>query len=138
MSLISKRVVFGALAFSFFMYSYFVYTTGTAIDKGENLMNEASKKGKLVFQKYNCIACHQIYGLGGYMGPDITNVISENGKGAIYAKAFLTSGTKRMPNLHLSEDEINELLAYLTYIDKTGISPVKRFKINYDGTVSQN
>ena len=102
------------------------------------MISEQSKEGKLLFQKYNCIACHQLYGLGGYMGPDLTNVISGNGKGPMYAKALLKNGTRRMPDFHLSENEMDEIVAFLIYVDKTGISPVKRFKINYDGTVNQN
>ncbi len=133
----SKRLIFGGLILSFFVYSYFVYTSGTDNDKGVHLINEQSKRGKLLFQNYNCTACHQIYGLGGYMGPDITNVISAKNKGPVYAKAFLQGGTPRMPNFHLNEKEIDELIAYLTYIDKTGISPIIDFKINYDGTVGQ-
>lgn len=133
-----KKVVWVTLAASFFIYSLFVYTTGTAIDKGESVISEPSQKGKLLFQKYNCTACHQLYGLGGYMGPDLTNIISEKGKGAAYARVFLSGGTIRMPNFNLNEVEMDELIAYLTYVDKTGISPVKRFKINYDGTVNEN
>lgn len=90
----------------------------------------------MLFQRKNCIACHQIYGLGGYMGPDLTNVISAPGKGPMYIKAFLTVGTERMPNFHLTEAEKDDLVAFLTYSDKTGVSPVKRFTINYDGTVN--
>jgi len=133
----SKRLIIGALVFSSFIYSVFVYTAGTANNKGEILINPKTQNGKLLFQEYNCISCHQIYGLGGYMGPDITNIISANNKGEMYAKAFLLSGTQRMPNFHLKENEIDELIAFLTYVDKTGISPVKKFSINIDGTINQ-
>ena len=132
-----KRLIFGTLLFSFFIYSFTVYTSGTHTDKGENLISEKTKKGKILFQENNCIACHQIYGLGGYMGPDITNVISALGKGPIYAKAFLQAGSAKMPNFHFNDKEIEALVSYLTYIDKTGISPVIEFKINNDGTINQ-
>jgi nitric oxide reductase subunit C len=133
----SKRLIFFGLVFSFFIYSFTVYTSGTANDKGASLITEQSKKGKLLFQDYNCTSCHQIYGLGGYMGPDLTNVISAKGKGPIYAKALLQGGSARMPNFHLSEDEMNAFIAYLTYVDKTGVSPVLKFKTNADGTIDQ-
>ena len=132
-----KQLIFGILVFSFFIYSFIVYTTGTSIDKGDYLISEQTKKGKILFQENNCIACHQIYGLGGYMGPDITNVISALGKGPIYAKAFLQVGSAKMPNFNFNDKEIEDLVSYLTYIDKTGISPVIEFKINNDGTISQ-
>lgn len=112
-----------------------VDTIGTDDDKGKAFLTEEAKEGKLLFQEYNCGACHQFYGLGGYMGPDLTNVISEKGKGELYAKAFLQGGTQKMPNFHLTEKEIAALIAYLKYVDKTGLSPVKEFRPNWDGTV---
>lgn len=138
MSTSSKRLIFGILLFSFFLYTIVIYTFGTSRDDGADLLNEQSRKGKLLFQEYNCISCHQLYGLGGYMGPDLTNIISASNKGPIYTKAFLQSGTQRMPNFNLEGHEIDELIAYLTYVDRTGISPVKKFSINYDGTISQS
>lgn len=132
----SKRLLFGTLVISFFIYTFIIYTKGVSTDKGKKYLTEQSKLGKILFQKYNCVSCHQIYGLGGYMGPDLTNVISTKGKGPDYAKAILENGTLKMPNFHLSPYEIEELVAFLTYVDKTGVSPVKKFKINYDGTVS--
>jgi nitric oxide reductase subunit C len=136
MRLNTKRFISAILITSFFIYSIVIYTTGTAVDKGKDYITEQSKKGRQLFQNKNCIACHQIYGLGGFMGPDLTNVISSPGKGAIYVKAFLQNGTLRMPNLNLTEEEKDEIVAFLTYTDKTGVSPVKKFKINYDGTVN--
>ncbi len=138
MNLFIKKIIFTSLILLFFIYTIVVYTIGTSNDAGLNLLNEQSKKGKLLFQKYNCIACHQLYGLGGYMGPDLTNIISQKNKGPIYAKAFLSNGTVRMPNYELKENEMNELIAYLDYLDKTGVSPVKYFNINYSGTISQH
>lgn len=71
------------------------------------------------------------------MGPDLTNVISTENKGPAYVKAFLKSGTQRMPDFKLSEVEMEQLIEYLTYVDKTGISPVKKFEVRYDGTITQ-
>jgi nitric oxide reductase subunit C len=136
MRLNTKRFISAILIASFFIYSIVIYTTGTSLDKGARLRTEQSKKGKLLFQRKNCFACHQIYGLGGFMGPDLTNAISAPGKGPEYIKAILKYGTERMPNYHLSEEEKDEIVAFLTYADLTGVSPVKRFTINYDGTVN--
>ena len=137
MSSFSKRFIFWSLVILFSVDTIIVYTSGTEEDKGHYFLTQEAKKGKLLFQKYNCTACHQFYGLGGYMGPDLTNVISTDGKGEQYVKAFLMNGTQRMPNFHMSEEEIISLTEYLTYVDKTGISPVKKFDINLDGTITQ-
>lgn len=136
MSSNTKRLIFFLMLIVFLVYTAVVGTVGTAADKGKPYFTEESAKGKLLYQEHNCTACHQLYGLGGYMGPDLTNVISAPGKGPQYARAFIQGGTQKMPNFHLTEEEINSLLAYLTYVDKAGTSPVLEFDVNYDGTVS--
>lgn len=130
-----KRIIFFFLFLSFIIYSFLVYTSPAP--KGENsFLTENAVEGKLVFQKYNCIACHQLYGLGGYMGPDLTNVAST--KGLDYAKAFILSGTDKMPAFKISEEELSMLLEYLNYVDKTGVSPSDQYQINKNGTVIIN
>ena len=115
-----KLIIFITLILLFITYTAYVYTLGT---EGPNVkMNEESVQGKLLFQKYNCTSCHQIYGLGGYLGPDLTTVISQPGKGELYAAAILKGGTERMPNFHLNESEIKELVEFLKYIDATAIT----------------
>lgn len=79
-------------------------------------------KGKLIFQERNCIACHQVYGLGGYLGADLTNVISANGKGEEYARTFIKYGSIQMPDFKFKNEEINYLIEYLKHIDKSAIT----------------
>lgn len=137
MPLIAKQIYFGFLFLTFCIYSFFVYTSDTPSDAKE-LMTSDAQAGKVIFQQNNCFSCHQLYGLGGYMGPDLTNVISAQGKGEIYAKALIMSGTQKMPNFHLNEQEINSIIAYLKYVDKTGVSPTIKYSINSDGSVNYN
>jgi nitric oxide reductase subunit C len=124
----TRRIIFGTLLSCFFIYTAFVFTLGTSSDKGVDSLTSNAVHGKYLFQKYNCGSCHQIYGLGGYMGPDLTN--------AIYA--MLQNGSQRMPNFNLKNEEINSIIEYLNYINNTGVSPVLKFNINYDGTISQS
>lgn len=85
-------------------------------------MNTSATRGKLLFQKHNCTSCHQLYGLGGYLGPELTTMISQQGKGENYAKTFLKSGSQRMPDFHLSDDAIDDLIEFLKYVDTTAIT----------------
>jgi nitric oxide reductase subunit C len=73
MSLGAKRIIFFSLVIAYILYTSFVYTEGTIT---ENLISDEAAEGRQIFRDKNCIACHQLYGLGGYMGPDLTNVIS--------------------------------------------------------------
>lgn len=95
----------------------------------------AVARGKMVWQRYNCNACHQVYGLGGYLGPDLTNEYSKRGKEFIHA--FLVTGTTVMPDFKLTKDEIDDLLAYLANIDSSGKADPKNFVLHQDGTIEQ-
>lgn len=135
MSLLYKRVIFWGLFTTFLFYSWIVYTNGTSYPRLQKLYTKQAHNGKMVFQKYNCISCHQIYGLGGYMGPDITHVITAKNKGENYAKAFIKAGTQRMPNFQLNDNEVDALIAYLKYIGESGDYSIDKFTTTWYGTI---
>jgi nitric oxide reductase subunit C len=130
-----NRAMFALLCAAFIPYSLYVYTRGTAAPDAGPATAEI-RHGQLLFQKHNCVACHQFYGLGGYMGPDLTNVIST--KGAAYARAFMMAGTQRMPNFNLEETELDALVAYLEFVDESGEFPLVDYRVDWYGTVVQN
>ena len=76
----------------------------------------------MLFQKYNCTACHQLYGLGGYLGPELTTVWSNIYGGEALIKAFLRNGSVRMPNFNLKTEEIEDIISFLKYVDSTAIT----------------
>lgn len=127
-----KLIVILLLIVSFLTYSGFIYKSLPASDMS---VTEETNNGKMIWQQYNCTACHQVYGLGGYLGPDLTNTFSL--KGPEYIAAFLKSGTVTMPNFHLNENEIAALIAYMKNIDMSGSADPRTFIINYDGTIKQ-
>ncbi len=131
---INNRLIFAALCVSFVIYSAYVYTGGTEAPHIAPMSDEA-RRGQHLFQEHNCIACHQFYGLGGYMGPDLTNVTSKFSPA--YARAFIASGTARMPNFGLADHEIDALVAYLEFVDSTGTYPPEDYRIKWYGTVAQ-
>ena len=98
-------------------------------------MGEEARYGQMLYQQYNCTACHQFYGLGGYMGPDLTNVISNRGEA--YSRAFITAGTVRMPNFGLNEEEVSALVTYLGFVDQTGTYPPENYDVLWTGDVAQ-
>jgi nitric oxide reductase subunit C len=129
-----RLLIVGFLCAAFFAYSAYVYTVGTRLTQPV-AYTDAVRDGQGLFQKHNCIACHQFYGLGGYMGPDLTNVISSPGKGPLYARALMTAGTARMPNFHLSAAELDALIAFLEYADASGKYPAEAYEIRWYGTL---
>ncbi len=124
----------GFLVYSFSIYMY----PPTSMNGLTNDEMTNAAEGKMVFQKYNCQSCHQIYNLGGYLGPDLTNCYSQEGKGELYIKAMVQSGTNQMPAFRLSEIEINALLQFFKAIDKTGSSDLRKFHIEPNGMIESN
>ena len=131
---VSYRAIFATYCALFVAYSINVYTSGTDAPH-VNPMSAQGRHGQLLFQEHNCVACHQFYGLGGYMGPDLTNVISN--RGPAVARAFMASGTRAMPNFNLTDEELDALVAFLEFVDQTGTYPVEDFDITWFGTVAQ-
>ena len=125
----------GTLVLIFTLYNVIIYTGSTSSSSAKELSSDALK-GETLWQENNCIACHQFYGLGGYLGPDLTNVISNPKKGKEYAKAFFNSGIKSMPKFNFSEKEKNLLASFLEEVDKTGFYPNENVEFENSGWVT--
>jgi nitric oxide reductase subunit C len=71
--------VISVLITLFCIYNFLIYTS----KKEEPYAKLSSKAmmGQQLWQANNCWSCHQIYGLGGYLGPDLTNSYSHPNKG---------------------------------------------------------
>lgn len=93
-------------------------------------------EGEKLWQDNNCASCHQIYGLGGYLGDDLTNVISNPHKGENYVKAFLNAGSKSMPKFNFTEEEKEQIVQFLSHVDWTGYYPNVDAELGKDGWVS--
>lgn len=129
-----RRWFFGILCAAFAVYSAYVYTAGTQTPHQFTATMQV-RQGQAIFQRQNCIACHQFYGLGGYMGPDLTNVATAPDKGAAYARAFIESGTERMPDLGLSDSQVDAVVAFLEFVGATENYPPEKPRMTWYGTV---
>jgi nitric oxide reductase subunit C len=127
-----KIITISLLCIAFFFYTFCLYLLPPVQVKE---VSDDTRYGKLVWQQYNCNACHQVYGLGGFLGPDLTNTYST--RGPAYIKAFLQIGTATMPDFHLNDQELKSLVAYLQNIDASGKADPRTFRINTNGTIEQ-
>lgn len=134
LSATQKRTIFWSLFAIFIIYNYNIYSSSNGQDMSVKLPAE-TELGRQLFRDYNCVSCHQFYGLGGYMGPDLTNVISARGKGRNYAASFIKNGTVKMPNFHLTDVEVDALLSYLEHVDSSGQYPLHNPSLTWYGTV---
>jgi len=130
-----KRGLMLSYCAAFAIYSVYVWTAGTELPRSLPADPQVAA-GFALFQEKNCVACHQFYGLGGHMGPDLTNVISAPDKGADHARAFIESGTAKMPDYGLDAAEVDALLRFLAFVDSSGAYAPRQAAINWTGTVA--
>ncbi|MBW7951127.1 MAG: cytochrome c [Chitinophagaceae bacterium] len=131
----SKKFTILLLLILFFgVYNYWIYTQSQPTTKPA--LSKVAFAGQKLWIKNNCNACHQFYGLGGYLGPDLTNVYSN--KGEDFIKAMLNSGINTMPKFEFNEIEKNSIVAYLKEIDNTGFYPDKKATFQKNGWVIIN
>lgn len=129
-----NRLVIFSLVIFVVVYDIMVYNSEN--NKASLLINDKALLGEEIWQENNCTACHQFYGLGGYLGPDLTNIISN--KGRDYAKAFFNSGIKSMPKFNFTEEQKEALACFLEHVDSTGYYPDTSVNLRYDGWVEIN
>jgi nitric oxide reductase subunit C len=79
---------------------------------------KATSMGQVLFQQEDCIACHQINGIGGVSGPDLTHIGSER-PDVEWHVAHLKDPESVVPDSampdfsDLNENELNDLANYL-------------------------
>ena len=127
-------IVLSVLLGLFSIYNYTIYTSKTAYNSIH--LSEKAIQGETIWLQKNCNSCHQIYGLGGYLGPDVTNVYSKEGKGENYIKIILNSGIKSMPKFNFSLQEKEQLVQFFKEVDQTGVYPDVHATISNDGWVT--
>jgi nitric oxide reductase subunit C len=114
----AKKAMMGTLVACFMCQTYLVYSDG---DTDVQLEGEALR-GAEVWHEEGCQTCHQLYGFGGFLGPDLTNSASNLGAGFDERLAFvLESGPGQMPAFELEEGDAAALGAFLRAMDETGV-----------------
>lgn len=117
------------LSLSFLAFSLSIYLKPAFAGTDGRAGKIAASQGRLVWQKYNCQSCHQLYGLGGYLGPDLTNVYSAPGKGEHLIRALVKTGNAQMPPFKIQEEEMRLLIAFLKTTDASGSADPRDFFI---------
>lgn len=111
-----KAMIYGLLL-AFVTQGVFVY--GDSVAQAQSPLTALELHGRQVFLAHNCYACHQIYGFGGFLGPDLTNAAQRVSRARL--DELLTHGSKQMPAFGLPTGDIDAVEAYLRAIDRTGV-----------------
>ena len=80
-------------------------------------IDPAVARGKVLFAKNHCMACHRIHGEGGKVGPDLSYVAEQRPDRQWHLRHFRNpqsvSPGSTMPAFSLEEKDLNDLTSYL-------------------------
>ncbi len=91
----------------------------------ENLSPQVIR-GKVLWEKNNCMGCHTIMGEGAYYAPELTKVYERRGPG--YMAAVLTSKVpwqprgRKMVAYGFSKEESDDLIAFFKWIGEVDLN----------------
>ena len=134
-----KGDVNGAILWEYQVWQYMVKTADVGLRAKNNLakeiatpMSPAASKGEEAYLKGGCNGCHVIGQVSS--GPDLTGVLlrHENAEKWVfdfikdpakfyndeYVKSMIDFFNLRMPNQHMSDQEIKDIIEYLKWIDE--------------------
>ena len=129
----------GAILWEGQVWQYLVKTADVGLRAKNNLirelstpMSEAASNGEKAYLRGGCNGCHVIGQVSS--GPDLTGVLlrHENGEKWVadfikdpakfyeddYIKAMINYFNLRMPNQHMKDEEIKDIIEYLKWIDE--------------------
>ena len=118
----ARNIFYGGTVFFILVFVSLVFHTETRIPERSNepAMTEAVVRGKQVWETRNCIGCHTLLGEGAYFAPELGNVYKRRG-GGDFIKAWMkamptnTPGRRQMPQFHLSEQQLDDLVEFLKW-----------------------
>ncbi len=82
-------------------------------------LSEAALSGRGLWHEYACQTCHQLYGQGGFLGPDLTNVAGRLDSTRL--ASLLKVGSGQMPAFAFSDIDVAAMAAFLGEIDRPEI-----------------
>ncbi len=116
----SRPLVLCLLVATYVAFSIVAYTDFPRRDSRPPL-SALERRGLAVWRQNNCQACHQIHGFGGFLGPDLTNRVTD-AEPDVQFRSILVVGLLSMPALDLSRKEQDAVLAWLRKLDRSGRS----------------
>lgn len=109
-----KKLLLAVLVLSFGVQTGLVYS-----DVRSEPLSKAAREGRALWQAYACQTCHQFYGQGGFLGPDLTHAASRVDSTRLVS--LLTVGSGQMPPLGFSDAETTAMAAFLREMDRPEI-----------------
>ena len=117
----ARNIFFGGSTFFFLLLVALTFDTMQVLSKRDHRENITPQvaNGKHLWEKNDCIGCHTLLGEGAYFAPELGNVYKRRGpefiKAWIKAQPTGVPGRRQMPDFHLSDKELDDLVAFLKY-----------------------
>ncbi len=98
---------------------FFTQTALVYLDPSNNTaLSDTARQGRRIWNRNNCQSCHQLYGFGGFLGPDLTNAAERVPPERL--RHLLTEGSGRMPAFGFSQRQITAVGEFLEAMHETG------------------
>ena len=110
----TKKVMLSVLVVSFAVQTGLVYSDDVDIQ-----LSEDAVEGRKLFHDGSCQVCHQLWGQGGFLGPDLTNAASRVDQTRLVS--LLTVGSGQMPAFEYDKTQIAHMRAFLEEIDRPDV-----------------
>lgn len=117
----ARNIFYGGTVFFFLLFLALTFDTERELPSRDNSANLTPDviAGKHIWETRNCIGCHSMLGEGAYFAPELGNVYTR--RGPDFIKFWMQSmpsgvpGRRQMPNFHLSDEELDQLVAFFKY-----------------------
>ena len=119
----ARNTFFGGSVFFFLLFLTLTFDTTRELPKRDHHKQQSLTpeviRGKHIWEVNNCIGCHTLLGEGAYFAPELGNVYKRRGGEFIkvWMKAMPTGtpGRRQMPQFNLSEQELDDMVAFLKW-----------------------
>ncbi len=120
-SQMARNIFYGGTVFFVLVFAALVLHTETKIPERSRAaeITPAVVRGKHIWETRNCIGCHTLLGEGAYFAPELGNVYTRRGpdfiKAWMQAQPTGAPGRRQMPQFHLNDDQLNDLVEFLKW-----------------------
>lgn len=121
MSPTARKLLISLLVGAFCFQTWMVYADPTAWQLPP--LSPAGARGRDVWHDYNCQSCHQLFGFGGFLGPDLTNAAGQLTEARL--EHILTLGAGLMPPFELGPADRGDLARFLEEMSVRGTGQVR-------------
>ena len=107
----AKKIMMAFLVAAFAVQTALVYS-----DEPTGAIDDAAVRGRQLWHDNGCQVCHQFYGQGGFLGPDLTNAYRR--VDTVRLKSILTIGSGQMPAFDFTAPQIQDFRSFLKAMDR--------------------